>query len=102
MLSELKPNAEKRVRIQLGLKKLAEDAGIEVTEEEIEEQYKKLADQYNMEIDQVKQSLDDESIKTDLLRTKASKLVTEAAVAKEPEPEKTEDAAAPAEEEKAE
>ena len=103
MLAEMRPNAEKRVRIQLGLKKIAEDAGIEITEEEIEAQYKKLADQYNMEVDQVKQSLDDESIKTDLLRVKASELVTAAAVAKEPEAPKTEETAAEeAAEEKAE
>ena len=81
-------NAEKTIRQELALAKIAELEGITVTEEDREKELQKLADQYGMELDTVKTFMDTEMMDESILYTKAADLIIENAVAlPEPEPE---------------
>ncbi len=98
LMVEQRPQAEMRVRIQLGLDKIAEIEKLEVTDEELDAEYKKIAEQYNMDVEKVKMSMSEKLMREDILRSKANDLVCAAAVATEPakpeekaEQEKTED-----------
>lgn len=77
---QMRPQAEKQVKTRLALEKIAALENLTATEEEIEEEYKRIAEAYNMEIDRVKAMVDAESISADLVVKKASDLVKEKAV----------------------
>ena len=104
--SYIRPNAENQVRGDLLLEKVAEVENIQVTPEEIEEEYAQAAKAYNMEIDRIKASVDAELIERDLKMKKAADLIAASGVAveKAEKAEKTEKAGAEGEpaEEKAE
>lgn len=72
--------AKKRVQIRLALEKIVELESIEVSDEDIETEYKKLADMYQMEADQVKQFVSVEELSKDIAVNKAVDLVKENAV----------------------
>ncbi len=55
LIERNRPVAEKRVKGDFILKKIAEAAEIKVEDEDIERGYKRIADQYNMSIPEVKQ-----------------------------------------------
>jgi len=80
-----RPRAEKDVKIELALVKIAEIEGIEVTEEEISEEYDKMAERYGAKVEDVKAAISEEGVKAELKARKASDFVTENAVAKEEE-----------------
>ncbi len=54
---QMKEDAEKRVRTNLTLEAISEAENIEVNDEEIEEEIKKMAEMYQMEVDKMKQML---------------------------------------------
>ncbi|WP_408007117.1 trigger factor [Pseudalkalibacillus sp. A8] len=54
---QMKEDAEKRVRTNLTLEAIAEAENIEVSEEEVDEEIKKMAEMYQMEVDKMKQML---------------------------------------------
>ena len=72
--------AKKRVQIRLALEKIVELESIEVSDEDIETEYKKLADMYQMEAEQVKQFVAAEELSKDIAVNKAVDLVKENAV----------------------
>ena len=91
-------NAEKTIRQELALNKIAELENITVTDEDRDAELQKLADQYGMELDTIKTFMDTERMDESILYKKAADLIIENATAlPEPEPEKVE----PAEAEKA-
>ena len=91
-------NAEKTIRQELALSKIAELEGITVTDEDRDAELKNFAEQYGMEVDTIKTFMDMERMDESILYKKAADLIIENAVAlPEPEPEKVE----PAEAEKA-
>jgi len=94
LMVEQRPQAEKRVRIQLALDKIAELENIEVTEEELEAEYKKVAEQYNIDVETVKISMGEKYMREDILRSKANDIVCGAAVAVESEKAASEEPAA--------
>ena len=94
----IRPNAEKQVRGDLLLEKVAEAEGIVVTPEEIEDEYAEAAKAYNMEIDRIKASVDAELIERDLKMKKAVDVIVASAVAVEKK--EAPEAEAEAEEEK--
>ena len=53
---------------------------LDVTEEEVEEELKKMAEQYKMELDKLKEAIDVEAVKADLAGKKAVKLIVDSAV----------------------
>jgi trigger factor len=98
-------NAEKTIRQELALKKIADLEGITVSDEDKEEELKKLAEQYGMDVDTIKNFMDTDMMEESILYKKAADFIIDNAVAlPEPEPEKVEasEAEAAAEAEKTE
>ncbi len=84
-LEEMAPAAKKEIEQRLVLEAIVKAENIEVSEEELEAEFKSMADAYGMELENVKKVLGDkekENIKMDLAVRKAADLVTEAAVEK--------------------
>lgn len=77
-----KDEAEKRVKLRLALETVARKENIEVTADDLEEEYKKIAENYKMEADQVKSAIPEESLTEDIKVEKALKLVKDNAVIK--------------------
>ena len=89
----MRPMAEQTVRSDILLSEIARAENLEVTDEEVEEELKKLAEQYQMELDKVKAAVDTAAVKSDLMGKKAAKIITDNAVAVAPtEEEKKDDA----------
>ena len=89
--ASMRPMAEQTVRSDILLSEIAHAENLEVTDEEVEEELKKLAEQYQMELDKVKSAVDSAAVKSDLMGRKAAKLITDSAVAVAPTEEKKED-----------
>jgi trigger factor len=73
--------AEQRVKLRLALEKIAEKEGFtEVTDEDVEAEYNKLAEAYKMEADKVKELIPAEALKKDIAVEKAMDFVKESAI----------------------
>ena len=79
---QMRPQAERQVKARLALETIAALEGVVATEEEINEEYQRIADAYHLEVEQVKGMLDDASIIADLQVKKAMDIVKESAVVK--------------------
>ena len=80
LLENYRPQAEKRVKLRLALEKIAEKQGFnEVSEEELNAEYDRLAETYEMEVDKVKEAVSAEGLKKDIAVDKAMKFVKEKA-----------------------
>ncbi|MBR3714599.1 MAG: trigger factor [Clostridia bacterium] len=77
---EMRPRAIAQVKTRLALEKVAEIEKVEVSEEEVETEFKKIADSYQMEVDQVKMYIAAEDLKKDLEVQKAADFVRDNAV----------------------
>ncbi len=66
-----------QVKLRLGLEKIAELENIEVSDDELEEQYKQLAEEHKRDVEKVKELIASESLKQDIKVEKAFKLVRE-------------------------
>ncbi len=73
----LRPQAEQAVKIRLALDKAAALEGVEVSDEEMEAQYKKLAEMYSLEIDRVRELIPAEEIKKDVASEKVLGIIRE-------------------------
>ena len=82
--NSLRPGALNAVKTNVMLDAVVDAENIEVSDEECEEEYKKLAESYQMEIERVKEILDLKGMKGDLQVRKAAKLIAESAVAVAP------------------
>ena len=82
VLEMYKPEAQRRVKMRLALVKIAELEKIEPTEDQINEEYDKMAEAYNMEADKVKEIIPVDSIKEDLGVQLAMKHIKDNAVIK--------------------
>ena len=92
MRSSAKPSALRQVQIQLALNAVAEAEKIEISDEDCQEEIKKLAEQYKLTEDQVKAAVPMENLKSDLRLQKASDLdIAEAKVGEAPKAEETEE-----------
>ena len=78
--AQMRPDAEKQVKTRLALEKIAAKEGLVASEEEIAEEYNRLAAAYGMEIDKVKAAVDADAVCEDLKVKKAIELVREKAV----------------------
>ena len=74
-------NAEKTIRQELALKKVADLEGITVEEEDRDRELQKVADQYGVELESVKTFMDTDMLEESLLYTKAADFVIANAVA---------------------
>ena len=83
LLEQVKPQVLKRIQSRLVLEAVAEAENIEVTEEEVNEELKKMGEAYQMEIDKVEEFLGENGrtqVKEDIRVRKAADLVVENAV----------------------
>lgn len=77
-----KPEAEKRVKLRLALEKIAQQEGFtDVSDEDLEAEYSRLADTYKMDIDKVKAAIAADELKKDIAVEKAMDFVKESAIA---------------------
>ena len=72
---QLRPQAEKQVKIRLALEKIAVLENLDATAEEIDAEYTKIAEAYSVDVEEVKKMVAAEDIKADLLTSKAMDLV---------------------------
>ena len=79
---QFRPQAEKHVKLELGLKKVAELEKVEVSDDEIEEQYKKIAEGYKLKPEQVKNFVRKDDIITDVKKRKVLEIIRNARVEK--------------------
>lgn len=77
--ASFKDNAEKQVKASIALEAVIDAEKIEATEEEIEEEVKKLAEQYQMDAEQIKKAVPNEQLADDIKRRKAVDLIVESA-----------------------
>ena len=83
-----RPDALRRVQTMLALTAVAEAEKMEISDEELEAEFARLAEQYKLEAAQVKAAVPAEDLKKDLLLKKASELVlTTAKVGEAPKAE---------------
>ena len=94
-------NAEKTIRQELALAKIAELEGLTVTEEDKDAELQKAADQYGVDLDTVKNFMDADMLTDGILYNKAADLIIANATAL-PEPAEEEKPAEEKAEEKAE
>lgn len=79
---QLRPQAEKQVKLRLILEEIAKKENLAVSDEDIEAEYKRIADAYNMQADKVKQLIAKDGITADLKVKAAMDLVKEKAIVK--------------------
>ena len=72
--------AEKQVKLRLALEQYVADNGIAATDEEVEEEYNKIAEQYQMPVENVKMYIRPEDLKLDVEVGKAVDEIKAAAV----------------------
>lgn len=82
LTEQVKPQAEARIQSSLVLEAIVAAENIEATDEEYDEEVKKMAEKYQMEVEKVNDFLsedDKKNIKADICARKAAKLAVEAA-----------------------
>ena len=79
---QLRPQAEKQVKLRLALETIATLEKIEVTEEDINGEIENIAKAYNMEADKVREMVPADSVAQDMKVKKAMDLVKEKAIVK--------------------
>ncbi len=83
--TQYKPQADRQVKVRLGLEKIAQLEGIKPTEEECEEELKRLSEAYGMPLENVKGLVNMEMVSADLANQKAVEFVRANAVIHEPD-----------------
>ena len=78
--AQMRPQAERQVKVRLALEKIASLEALTVSDDEIAAEYKRISEAYNVPEDQVKAMIASEDIKADLLVAAAMKLVKDNAV----------------------
>ena len=80
-------STEKQLKTGLALEKIAELENIEVSGEDVENEYNEAAERFGMEVDELKKSLTHAGVTSDLKARRAAELVTSSAVALDALPE---------------
>ena len=80
--AQLRPQAEKQVRLRLALEKIADLEKLEATEEDINGEIKRIADAYQMKEEDVRKAIPLDSVAEDMKVKKAMDLVKEKAIIK--------------------
>ena len=91
--AQFKEQADKQVKMRLAMEAIVAKEGITASDEEFEEEVKRIADAYKMEADKVKSIVDAAAVKADLAIKKAIDFVKEKAnvVTAEPKEEEKQD-----------
>ena len=80
--AQLRPQAEKQVRLRLALEKIAELEKLEATQEDIDGEIQRIADAYQMKVEDVRKAVPMDAVAEDMKVKKAMDLVKEKAVIK--------------------
>lgn len=78
-----KENAESQVKLSLALEAIVKAESIEATEDELNEEYEKLAKAYDMDVEQIKKAISTDALTGDIKSRKAVELVKANAVVTE-------------------
>ncbi|MBQ8732789.1 MAG: trigger factor [Oscillospiraceae bacterium] len=76
-LKTLRPQAEKQVKIRLALEKIAQIEALNPTEDELNEEFARLAENYGVDVEKAKELIPAEDIAKDLAAKKAIDLIKE-------------------------
>ena len=87
MRNAFRPAAEKQAKITVTLEKIVETEGLTVSDEELEEEFKKMAEQYQLELEKIKEMVPVQEITASLTNRKAVKVIVDNAVAVAPKAE---------------
>ena len=101
MRQSARPNALKQVQLELALGAVADKEKLDATDDEVTDEYARMAEQYKVEIDRVRAAIPVDDIRHDLRMKKATDFVlanAKVGATKKPAAKKAEDA--PAEEKK--
>ena len=83
---QVREQSEKNVKVRLALERISEIENLEVTDDELNEEYSKFAASYNMQAEDVKKYIPEDSLRSDLLVNKAVDFIVDNAVVTEVEP----------------
>ncbi len=79
---QLRPQAEKQVKLRLALEQIAKQEKIKVTKTDVNNEFKRIATEYQMEEEKVRELIPEDSISADIKVKKAMDLVKESAIVK--------------------
>ncbi len=79
MLEEVRPQAERQVKATLALEAIAKAEKFEISEAEVEAEYKRVAESYQIEVEKAKEFIPEEVIRKDVSARKAVELIKESA-----------------------
>ena len=79
---QLRPQAEKQVKVRLTLEKIAKAEKLTATKKDVDAEYKRISEAYNVPVEQVKEMVSSDDIAADLKVKAALDLVKEKAVIK--------------------
>ena len=82
MREQLRPQAEKQVKLRLALEKIAKLEKIKATKTDINNEFKRIAAEYQMDVEKVRELIPEDSIAEDMKVKKAMDLVKEKAIVK--------------------
>lgn len=85
LLEDAREPALRQVRMDLALAAVIKAENIEAADEDVEEEFKKLAEQYGMDLETVKKYVQADQVKDQVISRKAVALVVDSAVAVKPE-----------------
>lgn len=85
---QYKEQAERQVKVRLGLEKIAEIEKIESSDKEVEDEIKKMSEEYGMPEDSIKNLVSNEAIAADIKNRKTLDFLKENAKITEAKPEK--------------
>ena len=80
-------SSARQVRVTLALEKIAELEGVEVSDEDIENEYIEAAGEAGMEVDKLKESVSLDAVKSEIKLKRAVRIVRESAIVLDPPPE---------------
>ena len=80
MRNAFRPAAEKQARISVTLEKIVEVEGIDVSEDELNEEFENLAKQYSMDVAKIKEMVPVDEVKSSLKTRKAVKVIVDSAI----------------------
>ncbi len=90
---ESRPTAEKEIKADLAFEAIAKQEDFDISDEAVEDEYKKMAENYHVDVDAIKKAVDENSIRTGLKIQAARDLVFTSAVVEKKE-KKAEDKSA--------
>ena len=79
-----RPSAMRQVQTQILLAKIAEVEGITISDEAVEEEYKRMAEMYNVDLETVKKAIDEAGLRSDQIMKLAAEVVYADGIATEP------------------